>query len=67
MANLHYCGRSLKNNAKLLSKEPGTKLTGRYIEYLNINKEFNYSKKMLFKTEERAKPVWKWILEEINF
>lgn len=53
------------SNAKLLSKELGTKLTGRYIElivnpfsfieYLNINKGFNYSKKMLYKTEERAK------------
>ena len=53
------------SNANLLSKEPGTKLTGRYIdlivnpfsfnEYLNINREFNYTKEMLYKTEERAK------------
>ena len=53
------------SNANLLSKELGTKLTGRYIdlivnpfsfnEYLNINREFNYTKEMLYKTEERAK------------
>jgi predicted AAA+ superfamily ATPase len=53
------------SNANLLSKELGTKLTGRYIdlivnpfsfdEYLNIDREFNYTKEMLYKTEERAK------------
>ena len=53
------------SNANLLSKELGTKLTGRYIdlivnpfsfdEYLNIEKEFNYTKEMLYKTEDRAK------------
>ncbi len=53
------------SNANLLSKELGTKLTGRYIdlivnpfsfdEYLNIEKKFKYSKEMLYKTEDRAK------------
>ena len=48
----------------LLSKELGTKLTGRYIdiivnpfsfnEYLNINNKFHYTKEMLYKTEKRA-------------
>jgi len=52
------------SNANLLSKELGTKLTGRYIdlivhpfsfeEYLRF-KKFKYKKEMLYKTEDRAK------------